>query len=70
MKPHYRLMKLSQCPNGTRFYFYRLKQLLPFTLIANSFKKHESIYHEGHDFNMTARKYRTSIHKLVWAKVN
>ena len=43
MKPHYRLMKLSQCPNGTRFYFYRLKQLLPFTLIANSFKKHESI---------------------------
>lgn len=44
MKPRYRLIRLSQCPNGTRFYFYRLKQLLPFTLIANSFKKHESIY--------------------------
>lgn len=42
MKPRYRLMRLSQCPNGTRFYFYRLKQLLPFTLIANSFKKHEN----------------------------
>lgn len=70
MKPHYRLMKLLDCPNGTRFYFYRLKQLLPFTLVANSFKRYESIYHAGHEFNITAKKFRTSIHKQVWAKVS
>lgn len=70
MKPRYRLMKLSDCPNGTRFYFYRSKKLLPYTLIANSYRKFESIYHAGHEFNIMAKKYRTSIHNLVWAKVN
>ncbi|AIB07078.1 hypothetical protein ST9NA_075 [Salmonella phage 9NA] len=69
MKPHYRLMKLSDCTNGTRFYFYRSKKLLPYTLIANSYKKFESIYHSGHEFNIMAKKFRTSIHKQVWAKV-
>lgn len=70
MKPHYRLMKLSDCANGTRFYFYRSRKMNPYTLIANSLKRYESIYHAGHDFNIDSKRFRTSLHNLVYAKVD
>lgn len=47
MKPRYRLMKLSDCANGTRFYFYRSKMMLLYTLIAINRKKYEGVYHMG-----------------------
>nr|DAV78076.1 MAG TPA: hypothetical protein [Caudoviricetes sp.] len=69
MKPRYRLMKLSDCANGTRFYFYRSKLLWPYTLIAINRRKYEGVYHIGHDFNINVRMFRTSLNKQVWAKV-
>lgn len=69
MKPRYRLMKLSECANGTRFYFYRSKLMLPYTLISISRKRYEAIYHIGHDFSINVQMFRTSLNKQVWAKV-
>lgn len=69
MKLRYRLMKLSDCANGTRFYFYRSKLMLPYTLISISRKRHEAIYHAGHNFNINVRMFRTSLNTQVWAKV-
>lgn len=71
MKPRYRLMKLSECANGRRFYFYRSKLMLPYTLISISRKRYEAIYHTGHSFDITAKRFGTSlVNKQVWAKVD
>lgn len=69
MKPRYRLMKLIDCAPGTRFYFYRLKELKPFTLITKSKRSFQAIYHNGHEYDAVAKRYRTSLQKSVWAKV-
>ncbi|QZA70484.1 hypothetical protein AH03_11 [Erwinia phage AH03] len=68
MKPKVRLMQLGDCPNGTRFWTRSL--LYPNTLIVNSFKKGESIYHSGHAFNIKPLRKRVNSKMLVWAITN
>lgn len=66
-KMRLRLMKLGDCPNGTRFY---TKNCQPRTLVTVN-KRHETaIYHIGHEFNIKAEKRRVPSKWKVWAVVN
>lgn len=65
-KPRYRLMELSNCIIGTRFYCP--KQKSPFVLIGRT--GNESFYQTGNYFNIMGEKFITSNDSRVWVKVN
>lgn len=62
-----RLMKLHNCPNGTRFF---TKGCQPRTLVTVNRKTSEAIYHMGHEFNIKANKIRGTSNWKVWVVVN
>lgn len=66
MKPHYRLMKLSDCMLGTRFYCP--KQKSPSILIGRT--SNVSFYQTGNYFNIMGEKFIISNDSRVWVKVN
>lgn len=67
-KPRIRLMNLSDCTNGTRYYT-NIKHR-PQTLVTINKKTNEAIYHNGHAFNMQAKKYRGYANRKVWVVIN
>lgn len=67
-KMRLRLMKLKDCPNGTRF--FTIQKWLPRTLVTVNRKRDDAIYHFGHEFNMTALKRRAPSYWRVWVIVN
>lgn len=66
-KPHYRLSRLIDCPDGTRF--YTRTTFRPYTLITSSVKKYAVWTHFGHDFNMCATKNKWVGYAMGWVAV-
>lgn len=70
MKPHFRLAKIGQLADGTRFWFARgLAKHQPATLITRNKRYGKCIFHYGHDFNIKAKRFDTFADRNVWVRV-
>jgi hypothetical protein len=70
-KERYRLTRLRDCPDGTRFYFEGVKPgkiYYPYTLVTRT-KYDEAVYHVGHQYQRRAHHYRCKLHCRVWMRV-
>lgn len=65
-KPHYRLCRLIDCPDGTRF--YTKTTFRPYTLVTSSVKKYAIWTHLGHEFNLHASN-RWGGYAMGWVAV-
>lgn len=52
-KPHYRLRRLIDCPDGTRFYTKTTHN--PYTLVTKSPKRAKIWVHKGLTYNLAGR---------------
>ena len=70
-KPHYRLVKLRDCPDGARvFYITRIfRKVYPITVITQSVRKGVSWLHYGHQFDIKASRTTWGHNTRVWIAV-
>lgn len=66
-KPHYRLRRLIDCPDGTRF--YTKTTFKPYTLITSSVKRYAIWTHLGHDFNLYGARNKWGGYAMGWVAV-
>ncbi|UJH95847.1 hypothetical protein [Pantoea phage Nufs112] len=70
MKRRFRLFKISELPQGTRFWYAKGSKLsCEATLIAYSHKRGVAITHFGHEYNRSARRFRVWHWTSVWVEV-
>lgn len=70
-KPHYRLVRLRDCPDGARVFWIRPKSgsKLPITVITQSPRKQQTWVHVGHHFNIRAKHRVWNHFTRVWMPV-
>lgn len=71
MKPHVRLVRLKDCPQGARAYWVGRDGLAHrITVIWQDPLKQQTGLHFGHEFNMRAKRHRFSRFTPVYLRTN
>lgn len=73
-KPRLRLMSVADCYPGQRAWSMVKRRPYtvmcePITIVAISKKRYEALFHFGHEFNISARKFWKRGYAKVWAVV-